>query len=94
MSESLCKAIGLRFGWSLSRSITVVHPPKVSSQFQFLNELYAEYDGCDFLVNTPNDKEYKVVAKLVFGQEKRVVLQSDSSFSLIVSQHSPLCHNE
>jgi len=80
VSESLCKAIGLRFGWSLSRSITIVHPPNVSSQFNFLSELYAEYEGCDFLFDTPNNKEYKVVAKLAFGQEKRVVLQSHSPF--------------
>lgn len=79
VSESLCKAIGLRFGWSLSRYITVVHPPAVSRQFKFLNELYAEYDGCDFLFDAPNNKEYKVVAKLAFGQEKKVVLQSKPS---------------
>jgi hypothetical protein len=77
--ESLCKAIGLRFGWSLSRFITVVHPPKVSRQFKFLNKLYAEYGGCDFLFDASDNKEYKVVAKLAFGQEKRVVLQSDRS---------------
>ena len=77
--ESLCKAIGLRFGWSLSRFITVVHPPKVSRQFNFLNKLYAEYDGCDFLFDASDNKEYKVVVKLAFGQEKRVVLQSDRS---------------
>jgi len=80
VSESLCKAIGLRFGWSLSRSITVVHPPEVSRRFKFLNELYAEYDGCDFLFDAPDNKEYKVVAKLAFGQEKEVVLQSYPSF--------------
>ena len=92
VSESLCKAIGLRFGWSLSRSITVVHPPKVSRQFMFLDKLYAEYDGCDFLFDTPDNKEYKVVAKLAFGQEKRVVLQSDSPFfklSLFTEPPSP-----
>ena len=75
--ESVCKAIGLRFGESLSRLITVIHPPKVSRQFGFLNKLYAEYNGCDFLFDAPDNKEYKVVAKLAFGQEKRVVLQSD-----------------
>lgn len=75
VSESLCKAIGLKFGWSLSRPITVVHPPNVLSQFNFLNELYAEYDGCDFLSDALDNKDYKVVAKLAFGQEKRVVLQ-------------------
>ena len=80
VSESLCKAIGLRFGWSLSRSITVVHPPEVSRRFAFSNELYAEYDGCDFLFDAPDNKEYKVVVKLAFGQEKEVVLQSSSSF--------------
>ena len=80
VSKSLCKAIGLRFGWALSRSITVVHPSKVWRQFTFLGELYAEYDGCDFLFDAPNNNEYKVVAKLTFGQEKRVVLQPDSLF--------------
>jgi len=86
--ESLCKAIGLRFGWSLSRSITVVHPSKVSRRFDFLNELYAEYDGCDFLFDAPDNKEYKVVAKLAFGQEKRVVLQSYSSILVFGSRGS------
>ena len=92
VSESLCKAIGLRFGWALSRSITVVHPPKVSGQFTFLDELYAEYDGCDFLLDAPDNNEYKVVAKLTFGQEKRVVLQSNSPFfslSLFAEPRSP-----
>ena len=46
----------------------------------FLDKLYAEYDGCDFLFDTPDNKKYKVVAKLAFGQEKRIVLQSDLPF--------------
>lgn len=92
VSKSLCKAIGLRFGWALSSSITVVRPPKVWRQFAFLGELYAEYDGCDFLLDASNNNEYKVVAKLTFGQEKRVVLQSDLPFfssSLLDQPRSP-----
>lgn len=83
VSESLCKAIDLRFGSSLSRSITIVNLSL--NNFVFLNELYAENDGCDLLFNAPDNKEYKIIAKLAFGQEKRLVIQSDLLLSPALS---------
>jgi len=75
VTKELCQAIDLKFGHSLSRTIRVIHPPAGSIKFDFLLQLYAEYDGCDFLYNTPDDKEVKIVAKLAFGQERIIVYQ-------------------
>jgi len=74
--KNLCNAIKLPFGHSLSRSISILHPPRVSNEFNFLDKLYAEFDGCDFLYNAPSNKEFKIVARLAFGEERIIVWKS------------------
>lgn len=50
-SKSLCDAINLGFGQSISRPIAVIHPQiKI---LDFIVRLYAEYDSCDFLYDAP-----------------------------------------
>lgn len=77
VTKSVCRAINLRFGHSLKRPIKVLDPPRVPPEFTFLDYLYAEYDGCDFLYDASPDEEFKVIAKLVFGQERKFVWQTD-----------------
>lgn len=77
VDKNICMAINLRFGHSLKRQITILDPPGILGKFTFLDYLYAEYDGCDFLYDTPADEELKVIARLVFGQERKFVWQTD-----------------
>lgn len=73
--KSLCIALKLPFGHSLSRSISILHPADISSEFNFLEKLFGEYDGCDSLYNAPVNKEFKVVVRLAFGEERNIVRQ-------------------
>lgn len=75
VNKELCQAIDLKFGHSLSRPIKVLHLQGSSDKFKFLQQLHAEYDGCDFLYDVPGDKEVKIIAKLAFGQERTIVFQ-------------------
>lgn len=68
VSKRLCEAINLGFGQSISRSIAVIHPQM--EILDFIVRLYAEYDGCDFLYDAPMGKEFKIIARLVFGEER------------------------
>jgi hypothetical protein len=72
VSEKRCLALGLPVGYSLSRPINVVEPPE-ASRYRFLDELLAQYEGCEFLYQSPDHKEYRVICKLEFGIEKSVV---------------------
>jgi hypothetical protein len=78
VSQGLCKAIGLQFGSSLQREITVVRPIGISDSFGFVNTIYAEYEACDFLYEAPEGKEHMIVAKLSFGQERSIHIQPES----------------
>jgi len=69
VSKDLCEAINLEFGQSISRPIAVMHPQ--IETLDFIVRLYAEYDGCDFLYDAPMDKEFKIIARLVFGEERK-----------------------
>jgi hypothetical protein len=73
--QGVCRALRLEFGSSLSRPITALQPPAASTQFGFLRKLYAEDDGCDFLFEAPDSKEYGVIAKLGFGWQRELVMQ-------------------
>jgi hypothetical protein len=78
--KEICNAIKLQFGYSLSRPISILHPPQVLSKFTFLDTLYAEYGGCDFLYNATENKEFKIVARLAFGEERKIVWQPTPLF--------------
>lgn len=82
VSKEICHAIGLLFGHSLSRSIKILHPPRISNTFDFLDRLYAEYEECDFLYNVSEDKEIKIIARLAFGQQRIIVIQPKEPFPL------------
>jgi hypothetical protein len=74
--ESTCKALKLPYGNSLRRSIEVIEPPDVEGNFFFLDYLYAEYDGCDFLLDTPDSTEETVRCRLEFGKSERIIRES------------------
>jgi hypothetical protein len=78
VSQSKCQALHLQFGISISRPIQIIHPPAIQKRFDFLDRLFAEYEGCEFLYETPEDKELKLVAKLAFGEERTEVFQPNS----------------
>lgn len=69
--RNTCTALRLEFGQSLSRPITVVHPPEL--ELDFVDEIYAQYDKCDLLFDAPTDKEFKLIARLAFGQRRIIV---------------------
>ncbi len=75
--KNLCKAIGLQFGSSLQRDIKVVDPPEVTNSLGFTSTIYAEYERCDFLYQAPQNKEFKVIARLEFGEEINLHIQSE-----------------
>jgi hypothetical protein len=69
--RSTCNALGLEFGQSLSRPISVVHPPDLSEDFA--DCIYGQYAKCDFLSEAPADAEFKLIARLAFGDERGIV---------------------
>ncbi|MDP2207580.1 MAG: DUF4062 domain-containing protein [Bacteroidota bacterium] len=75
VSQGKCDALHLRFGRSIARRIDIIHPKDVHKQFNFLDRLFAEYEGCEFLYDSPEDKQVKIVAKLAFGEERTEVIQ-------------------
>lgn len=74
-----CAALGLPIGNSISRPIKVVEPANTKN-YDFLDELYAQYSLCDFIYESPDDQAFKVVCKLAFGIEKVIVQYPLSSF--------------
>lgn len=71
VSRSICKALRLEIGKCLFRDITVLHPPEL--ELDFVDGIYAQYDKCDFLLDAPTDKEFRLLARLAFGQRRIIV---------------------
>jgi len=71
--RSTCNALRMEFGHSLSRPMTVVHPPELKEDF--VDRIYGQYDKCDFLCDAPPDEEFKLIARLAFGEERLIVRQ-------------------
>ena len=71
--RSTCNALQLEFGESLSRPISVVHPPDLKDDF--VGRLYAQHAKCDFLSDAQADAQFKLIARLAFGDERRIVRQ-------------------
>jgi hypothetical protein len=69
--RSTCNALRLEFGQSLSRPISIVQPPDLKEDF--VDRIYGEYTKCDFLSDAPGDKEFKLIARLAFGDERHIV---------------------
>lgn len=76
--KNLCKAIGLQFGSSLQREMKIIDPPGITNSLSFTSTIYAEYERCDFLYQAPENKEFKVIARLEFGEEKILHIQPAS----------------
>ena len=66
-----CNALRLEIGKCLFRDITVLHPPEL--ELDFVDGIYAQYDKCDLLFDAPTDKEFKLIARLAFGQRRIIV---------------------
>jgi hypothetical protein len=82
VSPSYCSALNLPIGYSLSRRIKVLEPEDAQGHF-FLFELYAKYDGYDFLLNSPDEQKYRIVCRLAFGNEVHVVEGSFPTSSIL-----------
>lgn len=86
--QNICNAIRLPLGHSISRPITILQPLDLSNQFNFLNKLYAAYEGCNFIYDAKVDEEFKISAKLAFGQKENINLQSANNQSGIITLHT------
>jgi len=69
--RSTCDALRLELGKSLSRPIDVVHPPDLEEDF--VDRLYGQHAKCDFLYDAQADVHFKIIARLAFGDERRIV---------------------
>jgi hypothetical protein len=68
-----CDGLRLTYRATLARRIKIIEPNESSfTSFQFLKELYAEDEFCDFLYTAETGKPYKIIAKLSFGFEQEI----------------------
>jgi hypothetical protein len=91
--KQTCDALKLTYGASIARRIKIIEPKDIPyNAFQFLWELFAEDDLCDFLNTAETSKPYKIIAKVSFGIEHEISQKSppDSLFSLTLCRAPPI----
>jgi hypothetical protein len=93
IEKEICDAFDLTYGASIGRKIELVEPSNRDLNFlNFLYELYAENNLCEFLYDVDETKSYKIVAKLSFGYERRIIRTTGNTLfgSLLGSSNTPL----
>jgi hypothetical protein len=68
VDKRTCNALKLTYGASINRRIKIIEPNDNSfKRLDFLKNLYADDDLCDFLYSAETGKHYKIIGKLSFG---------------------------
>jgi hypothetical protein len=81
IEKETCDALDLTYGASIGRQIEIVEPSDRDINYlNFLDELFADYNLCEFLYDVDITRPCKIIAKLSFGYERRIIRKSEKSF--------------
>lgn len=85
VGRSMCEALGLSFGYAVSRKIRVVEPADLPSAYTFLSPVYGDYQNADILVDAPDNHDLKALVQLKFAEMTHVMGSAGGVYNVSVA---------